>query len=85
MVMRKTIKKARAMQTEINGTFRSMKKFQFEFPQIRNDEWNCIFRNVRAQAFHSNKLKFRCEFPEISMGEWYRVFQCAKRQAGIFQ
>ena len=31
MVMRKTIKKARAMQTEINGTFRRMKNFSLNF------------------------------------------------------
>ena len=31
MLMRKTIKKARIMQTEINGTLRSMKKSSLNF------------------------------------------------------
>ena len=88
MVMRKTIKKARCrtMQTEINGTFRSMKNSSLN---LANSHWRVKlhfpkFTSTRG-AFHSIKLNFRCEFPEISMGEWYRVFQCEKRQAGIFQ
>ena len=36
MVMRKTIKKARTMQTEINGTFRSMKNSSLNFRKLTN-------------------------------------------------
>ena len=82
MVMRKTIKKARTMQTEINDTFHLMKNSSLNFRKLTN-ETACIFpkfTNSRG-AFHSIRLKFRCESLEISMGEWYRLFQCEKRQA----
>ena len=36
MVMRKTIKKARTMQTEINGTFHSMKNSSLNFRKLTN-------------------------------------------------
>ena len=34
MVMRKTVKKARTMQTEINGTFHSMKNSSLNFRKL---------------------------------------------------
>ena len=90
MAMRKAIEKARTMQTEINGTFHSMKNSSLNFRKLTNGQHFPKFTNSRG-AFLSIKLKFRCEFLEISMGEWYRLFQCEKRQAeqlcslGIFQ
>ena len=36
MVMRKTIKKARTMQSEINGTFHSMKNSGLNFRKLTN-------------------------------------------------
>ena len=36
MVMRKAIEKARTMQTEINGTFRSMKNSSLNFCKLTN-------------------------------------------------
>ena len=36
MVMRKTIKKAHTMQTEINGTFHSMKNSSLNFRKLTN-------------------------------------------------
>ena len=90
MVMRKTIKKARTMQTEINDTFHSMKNSSLNFRKLTSGLHFPKFTNSRA-AFHSIRLKFRCEFLEMSMAEWYGPFQCEKRQAeqlcslGVFQ
>ena len=84
--MRKTIKKARIMQTEINGILRSMKNSSLNFRKFALTNGTAFSEiYVYKGRFPLDQTNFRCEFPEISMGEWYRVFQCEKRQAGIFK
>ena len=80
MLMRKTIKKARTMQTEINGTLRSMKNSSLNFRKFT------LTNGTAFSEIYLYKGRFpfdQTKFPEIC--EWYRVFQCEKRQAGIFK
>ena len=79
MVMSKTIKKARTMQTEIDGTFHSMKNFSLNFRKLTN---RTAFSEIEFKGrFPFNQIKIPVSISGISMGEWYRLFQCEKRQA----
>ena len=80
MVMRKTIKKARTMQTEINGTFHSMKNCSLNLLKLTNRTAFYEFKGLFP--FDQNFWKY----------PWANsLFQCEKRQAeqlcslGIFQ
>ena len=78
--MRKTIKKARTMPTEINGTFYSMKHFSLNFRKFFNRTAFSEINEFRGR-FPFDKIKIPVSISGISMGEWYRLFQCEKQQA----
>ena len=68
MVLRKTIKKARTMQTEINGTFRSIKSSSLNFRKF------ALTNGTAFSEIYEHKGRFPCDqtkFPVCISGNFH--------------